>query len=158
MNSIFVNMSQQYQTVALLSHHIMYAIKHTTFLITDHGQTNHINQLIGTLIRVTKQEIGLYKNKVNTRLLTKINDMVGATRINILLTHLNDTITVHQKAFENDLIGNVSDIASLLFFILYHSNIPSTVKLGARIIKTLFAYKHIDVDALESPTTKDYIW
>lgn len=145
--------------MALLSHHILYAIKHTVFLITDHGLPKHINALLATIVRVTKKEVGLQGNTVNARLLAKLNDMVGATRVNLLLTHLHDTLTVHQKTMEAELIADLPDIVSLLLFVVYHSNIPSTVRLAARTLKTIFSGgATIAMQELQSPTTKEYLW
>jgi len=68
-----------------MSHHIMYAVKHTIFLITDNGVLKHIQSLLDSLVSTLKIELGVQGNHIKTRLLVKLEDSVGNSRVNFLL-------------------------------------------------------------------------
>lgn len=50
-----------------MSHHILYAVKHTLFLVSDFGQLKHVQHLTDTLVKVLKTEIGLSTKEVKVR-------------------------------------------------------------------------------------------
>jgi hypothetical protein len=141
-----------------MSHHILYAIKHTLFLITDNGVLKHIQQLLDTLVHTLYKELGVSGSKIKVRLLAKLHDSVGASRVNLILQHILDTITVHRKAVEQEFLSGVEDLVTMLFLIIYHSTTPTTIKLASRTLKALFAYRRFDTERLESPLAKQYIW
>ncbi|CAD8163525.1 unnamed protein product [Paramecium octaurelia] len=124
----FVNLDQQYQSVALLSQNILNNVKETLYIITDNLMTDDILQ---QLIQILSQELGisLQGDEINCRLLTKLYDLIGVKRVNFLLTNILDCLMIHQNQ------EVPPSLVKLIFYILHHSNTPSTMRLAIRISK-----------------------
>ncbi|CAD8078334.1 unnamed protein product [Paramecium sonneborni] len=142
----FVNLDQQYQSVAILSQNILNNVKETLYIITDNLMTDDILQ---QLIQILSQELGisLQGDEVNCRLLTKLYDLIGVKRVNFLLTNILDYLIIHQSQ------DVPSSLIKLIFFILHHTNTPSTMRLAIRISKY---FSSINLNKIKY--TPKYLW
>ena len=139
LNSIFSNLGPQYQPFLLMAHYIVMVMRTSLYLVVDFGLPRQVQLVNNKLLRVLCNEIGLNGEQVNSRQLVKVNDLVGINRINLLLSHIHDSVLVHKTIYESgEWKGHA--YAEVLLFLLYHSNVPSSVRLISKSLRLLFTY------------------